>query len=184
MTLRLVNLDSTTLFTEKPRSLPSLVYLSLESGSIQGSLQMYFRTPKIEDLSFKKVKFYPLKDDARHEVKVNGDISSQLLLDTLDCEIYANLKTLSLSRMNIPKNFVMKIRSYVELWRLDMSESAIEDFVPSFVAHLEDLPSLREIHISLSWPYLMLMSFKEFVEQCAVKRPRMNIFLRSSGGIS
>ncbi|PVF95796.1 hypothetical protein CPB86DRAFT_863219, partial [Serendipita vermifera] len=163
------------LLEQKPHCLPRLAALALTLSEVHGPLQRYLELPNLKHLNIAQVKFYHLEDDS---VKVQGESKSHdLPYATLFSPMLSNLETVSIGQIYIDGCFVPELQELVHLQcpRLHYinNEQFVTDFLECLDSSTTSFPSLHRLQIEATWPVGMPMTYPEFAEHYASKRPRI-----------
>jgi hypothetical protein len=160
--------------------LPQLKVLTLENIHIEGALQLYLKSPKLEKLNLGMVRFSPLNRGNKHGDEGESSFSARLPHLT-SLEGFSELEMLSLRDMPLD-GLVQTIKSYSRLSRLsvDCGREGSSDFIPSFVEALVETKSFRSLarldFYSKSWDSEQSISYNDFIGLCDSRRPHINIY--------
>lgn len=157
------------LISDQPQNLPSLVTLRLDKINISGLLEKHFKIPKLKYLVMNSVSFYSGKDPEFH--RAHAAFSQG----------FPELEKIEFLNTLMDEDFPSTVRLYPRLHTLIMPDRSMPELAIPFIQCLEDVesfPSLSRLDIpGTRYLYPGGMPYAEFVQQCTVNRPRLNIFV-------
>jgi hypothetical protein len=121
-----------------------------------------------------QVSIGSVHEDGLQQTENNDDVSASSPSNTLLSQAFSDLENLELSTMVMEKDYVKRAQLYSRLHTLVVSDR----FILAFVEALDNessFKSLRMLYLCSPWPSDWSMSYAEFVQYCATKRPYMNI---------
>lgn len=181
------NLSYQMLSDNKSLYLPNLMILELGYMTVEGPLREYFKAPNLKRLRLHCVDVGP--SDNGEGIRDHSS-STRLMSNLFSSQGFPDLESLSLYNTPLDESFSTDIKHISQLRCLKLDYEGVKGHILNFLRHIEDkeyLPSLVEVRISCeqlfyspyrinySWPPVPGLSYKDFVSQCAIKRPRMDI---------
>jgi hypothetical protein len=164
----------------QPHLLPHLMTLMLHDAYMDVPLQQYFTLPKLKELTLSKVNVH-------RDHRVTGEQSdnhfAKILTDRCFSQGFPKLEMLDLTVEAVNEDLLVQLQSSPRLQSLTLDCTLTRYFVSSFTKLLEGpdfLPSLRifDIYRPSPWPETFSISYEEFIGECFIRRPYLDIYSR------
>jgi hypothetical protein len=155
------------------QSLPQLVDLVIKHAHIEGSLDDFLITPKLERLCFHNVSWIK----CRRALPIPYSSEPRTSKWKLPFQNVPRLKTLLLIRSSADEDLIEVLQNCHLLQHFSISQCFAAGFLQSFVSSLYDtdiLPKLQLFDPVDSW-YCKTVSYKEFRRRMREKRPQLAV---------
>jgi hypothetical protein len=146
---------------------PCLKVLELRYSSIEGRLECYLNSPNLEDLHLIQVTFQSLGDAGPLDILLRKPSFDGNFLHGTPA-----LERITLSNMSMDGTFIKGLKSCTLIKSFHLSSCSIDDFIPSFLACLEEndfLPYLTNFLAFDSCSPKVLVSITELLDSRIVK---------------